>query len=383
LTPSKIFVFTEQTRANPLLEALQAQFGKTDLQVFSTLSECVMEALDLGPRLVIFDVAAAAGQVLIQIGRIRTDRLHGEMAVVVRAQRLDEPTLARLYELGVNDVLLTLMPLNKSIERIKLIYDDPQSEAVRQTHLKLGAGLAAHGVGLEITTVSPAMSEAFRKQYRLDLIPSAVHGTWGLVPLGEKTCALFCADFQGEDMTVAAQSNRLHAMVRAEGYDRANPQATLSFLSRGMAGFLRPGQAGVMIYCVFDLAAGTVRASTAGPGAMLHGRAGTNGFSALPHDRLTLNNAPLTPDPIPAPEVDQADFAQGDFLVMECAADRLGLDEVRRGRPDLRTDWRTGLIAETRDTPVDDIAGDVLQARIAALRPAEEALGPLLVIQRR
>jgi hypothetical protein len=375
----KIFVFTEQVRGNPFLEDLLEHYGKFTLHIFASLAECVMEALDHGPRLVIFDVAMASPAVLIQIGRIRTDRLHADAAVIVRAQRLDEASLARLYELEVNDILLTLLPLAKGRERIRLVYNDPKSEEVRQTHLKLGEGLMARGAGLATTEVSAALIESFRTQYGLEFTALATRGTWGLVPLDGRGFGLFCADFQGEDMNVAAQGNRLHAMVRSEGFDRADPKAAVAFISRGMANFLTPAQEGVLIYAVFDLQAGSVSACTAGPVIMLRGAAGTQGFSPLPRNRAALNGAALSTGTAPEREVDRADFRAGDMIVLECAAQRLSKEAPDRAA---KSDWRTGFVEDAHQTPVDDLSAELVFSLIGARRRETEALSPLLVIRR-
>ena len=276
VSPSGPVIFALLEAGSRLGTRLTETFGHRDVRLFTTLREAVSEALDALPRLLIFDVNTIESDLLIQLGRLRSDPEAAAMKVFVRAQHLDEASLVALYEREVDDVALGLISDDKFMARVEDLLErtGPASCTAPVSVLrdKVEARLAPQIAGASFVDLRNRIARHYGLALRLAMPPSVwpSEPALGLVPTGDTTVCLYFAQFYGNRLAAEANTRRLHSLMRGLDLARLDPAATLDALQGQFEGLMNHGSLANVACAMIDTQAASLIIAGATGIAALH-----------------------------------------------------------------------------------------------------------------
>jgi len=259
-----IYLFSDREPAKGLGRDIVHTFGRERVRGFVSLSECVSEAMDFKPCLIVLDVQAISPAINIQLQRLRNDRNCSHIPVLIRAEVMTGAQLAKLIHQGASAVIMASLHNAQAVARVRQLMngeaDAPQLpekgvfKAIRDAQVDM-----CHSILPDAERLA-----RIKKHYRLDIdclfMAQAGAGgdLWDVMPIDATRLAVFTADFCGHGLHVAPNTLRLSSLMYSEGFDRSDPSAVLSWVNDRLRALLPAGQFAAMAYAVFDVAAGEV-----------------------------------------------------------------------------------------------------------------------------
>ncbi len=251
-----IYIYCAQEKARAITR-LKDVHGHRQVVGFTSLGDCITEALDETPDLLVLDILQITTEVIVHLIRIRSDAYAGRMKILIRAQAIDEGVLARLYAHDVFDVVMGLMTDEKFIQRVSEILAGRKTlDSVRD---KVERNVRMDGAG-QFASHFETLAEGFGS--RINLCPQAVTEAlppvWGVLQITDTCFGIYFGKLKAARLAVEAHINRIHSLLRSEGLTRLDPAEAISQISQQMAAFFGPDQSAAFYYGVIDIGSNTL-----------------------------------------------------------------------------------------------------------------------------
>ncbi|MDC7685261.1 hypothetical protein PQU92_18410 [Asticcacaulis sp. BYS171W] len=242
-TEPDIYAFSESYRNSPFLRAT-ISLGERDKNiVFNTLNECMLEAMDLPPKVLVFDVNSITPILCAHIQRLRANDETLNTAVVVRSAQIEERQLLDLLALDVNHIGLAQGRDRATLDEIAALL----RVSKRYCHVSPAVANLRAKVRDRLTT-PPAfsMSESLLRKCEMHYefqveahIASVDRGVpvWGYVPIDDDKIAIFAAFAAGNVLAARKQCQRVQSILTESTFNTASPLAAIDHLRTTIAAF--------------------------------------------------------------------------------------------------------------------------------------------------
>lgn len=244
------------------------------------------------PDLIVLDVMMPRMDGHEFLRRLRNDRRHADLPVLVTTALSGANDRTAVFDLGATDYLEKPLNGREMISRVRVhLRNRVMLARLGAYHARLSQDLATLTAMQEALLPSPGLLADLGRLYGVSIAPffkacdelgGDLWGAWGL---DESHLGLFMADFSGHGVTAAVNTFRLHLLMEQTA-GRSDPAEFLTVLNAALVRTLPRGQYATMVYGVMDTRNGEVAYASAGAPAAVIGVGGRS--AALPAGGLPL-----------------------------------------------------------------------------------------------
>ncbi|MDR3514768.1 MAG: SpoIIE family protein phosphatase [Azospirillaceae bacterium] len=257
--------------------------GIRDIEFAATGSETLAKVESFNPDLLLLDVVLPEIDGIEVLKRIRQDRLHADIPVLVQTTLVSDALRTLCYQAGATDILAK--PVNPGeciarvryhLERLALIQELRQFRERIEKELK-----TARDMQLSLAPERASLDAlAQRHNVSIDVFfesSEEIGGDfWSVFEIDSEHIGIVAADFSGHGITAAINTFRLHTLIgRLAPGELRDPGATLTICARRLYELLPLGQFATAFYGVLHSPSGELTYATAGAPSPLLFRQGT------------------------------------------------------------------------------------------------------------